>query len=238
MVAGARPKVGAIDDPVWSAPPPAADPEGPGASDRLGWAWMALVTLVLVGATFLGAWLLTGLGGVGATVFAGAATLVAAVVVVAAGHRLAPRRGKAVGGALVVTMVGCLLIVLLSVDGRLLALRAWAAVPIWLAAVHREATIAGSGGGRCAGSLPGAASLPLLGSVDRCNVRLPAARSGLQVTFWHGGYQDGHGLLYLAEGNDIEQQYDDCVLHLTGPWWALTPAAPDCPPGYRVVPAP
>ena len=75
--------------------------------------------------------------------------------------------------------------------------------------------------------------LPGVGTVVDVAVERATKRNGVEVAFWTGVGQNERGLAYLT---NIPPPWDTCVVHLSGPWWEITPldiSTMNCSPGYR-----
>jgi hypothetical protein len=80
-----------------------------------------------------------------------------------------------------------------------------------------------------AGGFP---SLPSLGRLEE--VCAYTSRTDPQVEFDGRGYFEGSGVAYIWSPQTSRVASDECVMHLGGPWWAVTNGvdAQQCPFGY------
>ncbi len=178
------------------------------------------------------------------------AAVVALVVVASAGVLLVGPRWRLRLGALLVTLLGCLAVAGLVASGSLLQ-AAWpqdlTAADVtshgasWTVAVRHESAARPM---YCAPALPMDRQLPGWGRVDSvCSTR---GIGGLQVSFVHAASANdplggsARSLEYLSQSASAQELWDQCVWHISGPWWeAQSPAdAGGCPQGWVFVGGP
>ncbi len=171
-----------------------------------------------------------------------------AIIGVGVGGRFLARKKPLVKFlALVVTLLGCIVIVALAQNGTFLAAKWHGGIAtthlhsdeaVWLAEANAAiGDIKGINGGCQLMS----ASVPALGTANIC--ASPAEPKyqiyAPQVLFERHAEGNGYGGYYgLTYAPGRLSAPDECVSHLTGPWWQFMDPQLACPPGWRFIPAP
>jgi hypothetical protein len=234
-VASNRPKVGLLDDPVWSEDHSDARTARPAVVDHpLRLVWLALVAVGLVALALIGAWRLTGLQrGYSATIFAVGVAIFAAIILLLIGQWLVPDRNLAPWFCELFGVGGCLLVVFAAWNGSLLQLKMKTSEPSWTKSVNQAL---GSQHGGCVDATT-TAVMPGIGLIDLRCVTLAGRHNHIQVSLLHQGTRGSSGVLYMPSSLDLREQRDQCLLHLDGPWWQISSLSEGgCPSGFQFIP--
>lgn len=237
-MAGTSTRVGSLDDPVWSQPTSSHDDDRPAPTgDRHGRRRLCLAVLGVVGVTSVATWLLTGLDGPFVPTVAAVATSCIGIFAVACtAHPLAPRHPRDQWLGLIATGIAGAAVVALSWSGTLVSAKVGTEEAAWQRAADQAVTQATSDRQGCLPPPAGDATLPGIGTVVARCVLLPGPHNDVQVRFLQRTGPGAAGVVYLASGADVTQQWDWCVAHLDGPWWRIHSSTDGtCPTGSRFI---
>jgi hypothetical protein len=186
--------------PVWEARPRHREQLSKRHRDPRG-VWLFTITAAMIAGVFVTAWMLTSLGGsVAVTFAAGGVSVVALMVVVTAGLELADGRGRRRLISLLVTIVACVAIMSASWSGALLRLKVVGSEGAWSQAARTA----------CVGNQNSQLNLPGLGRIEQISC------DGGQIIF--PGPNRAAGLIY-STGSGQPGFPNECVGHISGPWW-------------------
>lgn len=178
--------------------------------------WLLTITAAMLAGVFITAWLLTSVGGNLAATFAAAAVSVLAfLVVVTASRELADGQTVRTLSSLIATVVVCVSIVIASWSGALLRLKVQSSEGAWTHAAL--CALDDSGSASCAGVQSSRLNLPGFGPVVTITSMEPS-----QIIF--EGPHNAYGLIYSPNAGEVG--FDECVGHISGPWWQYGSGGP------------
>ena len=163
--------------------------------------WLVTITAATIAGVFVTAWLLTSVGGnLAATFAAGGVSVGALMVVITAGLELANGRDRRRLISLLMTILACVAIVSASWSGALLRLKVLGREGAWSQAARTA----------CVGYQTRQLNLPSLGRVEQIQCY------GGWIIF--RGPNSTSGLIY-STGSGQPGFPNECVGHISGPWW-------------------
>jgi hypothetical protein len=186
--------------PVWETRSRHSEQLGKRHRDPRG-IWLFTMTAAMIAGVLVTAWMLTSLrGSIAVTFAAGGVSVVALMVVITAGLELADGRGRRRLISLLVTIVACVVIMSASWSGALLRLKVAGSEAAWWQAARTA----------CVGNQTRQLNLPSLGRVG-----LVSCNGGLII---FPGPDNASGLIYNT-GSGQPGFPNECVGHISGPWW-------------------